>query len=359
MERYDEYMLTADAILTETGFAAGRALIIKDGYIDRIDSALTGDAGIKVLDFAGCTITPCFCDYHLHFFSRDSAEADSIAGDLISHGIKSVVDGGSKDLYSFKMKESVGHKLDIKTAGSALYKKGTYGGYIGRGVDTVLEAQAIIDELAEYGADYIKIINSGVYEPDTGEISEGGFTCHELNGIVQYAQSKGLDTACHANGERAVQEAVQSGVSMIIHGMSVTDETLSLMAEKGTAFIPTGNAFESLKKISTGRDALKHIEKTVSSQLSAISRAFARGVKVLPGSDAGPAFIPYGTSFHEEMRFFQKAGISVKDILLSAVKGTLQQGGQADFLVLRGLEIEKVFIGGKEYTETEFNQSLY
>jgi hypothetical protein len=349
MERYYEYMLTADAILTETGFAAGRAIKIIDGYIDLIDNDLISDTGIKVLNFAGCTIISCFCDYHLHFFRRDSAEAESITGDLISHGIISVVDGGSKDLYSFELKESLSHKLDIKTAGCALYKKGTYGGYIGKGVDTVQEAQAIIEELAEYGADYIKIINSGLYEPDTGKVSEGGFTCHELKGIVQYAQSKGLDTACHANGEKAVQQAVQAGVSMIIHGLGIADETLSLMAEKGTVFIPTVNAFESLKKISTGRDALKHIEKTVSSHVSAISRAFDMGVKVLPGSDAGPAFIPYGTSFRKEIQFFQKAGIPQDDILLSAAQGPLKQGGRADFLVLRGLQVEKVFVGGREY----------
>lgn len=350
MEPCDEYMLTADAILTKTGFAAGRALKIKDGYIDRMDNARSCDAEIKVLDFTGCRITPCFCDYHLHFFRRDAAEADNIARVLMSHGIISARDGGSRDLYGFEMKESVSDKLDIKTAGHALYKKGTYGGYIGRGVDTVPEARDIIDKLTEYGADYIKIINSGVYEPDTGEISEGGFTCRELNGIVQYAQSKGLVAACHANGEKAVREAVQAGVSMIIHGMGVTDETLTLMAEKGTAFIPTVNAFESLKRISTDPDTLKHVEQTVASHLSAISRAFDRGVKVLPGSDAGPAFIPYGTSFHEEMRFFQKAGLPVEKILLSAVQGAFAQGGKADFLVLRGLEVERVFIGGQEYS---------
>ena len=78
----------------------------------------------------------------------------------------------------------------------------------------------------------------------------------------------------------------------------------------------------------------------------AVKSALDKGVRVLPGSDSGPSFIPYGISYLEELLMFRRAELSDKDILLSSVKGRLRKGDKADFLVLKGLEPVKVFRSG-------------
>ena len=342
-----EYIVTADALLTGKGFVPGMALRIKGGRIDAIDSVSSFDAGMQVLNFTGCTVTPCFCDYHLHFFSRNRGREMEMAEALLSKGITKVFDGGARDLFSFDMKDAVRNKLDVKAAGYAIYKKGSYGSYIGKSAGTVHEAEMMIEQLIHDGADYIKAVNSGVYVPDAGKISEGGFSFQELDLVVRYAKERGLTTACHANGERAIQDAAAAGVSMIIHGLGVSDDTLSWMAEKDIALIPTVNAFSSLKKISASKKAAADIERAVARHLLMVRRAFGKGVRVLPGSDAGPAFIPYGASYYEELLFFQQAGVPVEKVLLSAVRGPFKKGARADFLVMDGLMVQQVFMNGR------------
>ena len=65
--------------------------------------------------------------------------------------------------------------MDIRTSGYALYKAGTYGRYIGKGVDGFEGAKGLMDYLYKKGVDYIKLINSGIFRPETGGISDGGF----------------------------------------------------------------------------------------------------------------------------------------------------------------------------------------
>jgi imidazolonepropionase-like amidohydrolase len=341
-----DYIVKADSILTEKGFEAGKALRVMDGCIVDINDLSVFDNSAELLDFTAYTVTPCFCDYHLHLFKKDHEKQNEIINTLNQHGITTVFDGGSQNLYSLEIKDAVKNSLEIKSSGHAIYKQGSYGKYIGQGVETVREAEQLIDKLLEAGADFIKIINSGIYNPDNNKISDGGFSLNDLGAIVDYAKSGGLDVACHANGEQAVEDAVNAGVSYLIHGLEASDRSIAMMAEQGIAFVPTINAFASLKKISKSKESHDNIDRAVENHMKTISRAHDKGVKILPGSDAGPDFIPYGLSFHEELLMFQKAGIDDVDILSLAITGQLERGAQADFLVMDGLDIKKVFIRG-------------
>jgi imidazolonepropionase-like amidohydrolase len=353
MKEHSEFIVKADSILTEKGLKTGVALGIKDGNIDDINDISHFHRDRRVLNFTGYRVTPCFCDYHLHFF-KGASEIEKITAAVISQGITRVYEGGDRNRYSMEIKGKVKDRLDIKTAGYAIYKKGTYGEYIGRGVSNSEEAKEIIDRLSLDGVDYVKVINSGVFLPSTGEISSGGFRLHDLEEIIDYANAKGLDVACHANGERAVQESIEAGVSWLIHGLRVSGEVLTLMAEKGIKFIPTVHAFFSLASLLSRRsrrepekNAQIHIQEASDQHLATVKKAYDMGVKILPGSDSGPAIIPYGSSYHKELALFRKAGIPDEMILSSAAAGSLKLGAKADFLVLDGLTVKKVFISGR------------
>jgi len=343
-------LVRAETIFSpEKGFMKGASLLVRGGIIEEISDIGEGEGGHDVTDFSGFTISPPFCDYHLHF-SKDKLPLSVKIGDtLIDHGIARVCEGGDGDLTGLEMKEKIGRRLDVRTSGFGLFRAGGYGGRIGREVSGLTSARLLIDELRAQGVDYLKVINSGLFMPESGEMSAGGFERSELEEIIVHAASRGLPVFCHANGDRAVRDAVLAGASAIVHGFSVSDETLSLMAERRTDFIPTVNALFSLSKVHNAPEAKRRIEVLTEGHLAAIKKAHDRGVRVLPGSDAGPSFIPYGISYHGELALFKKAGLSIEDVLSAAVIGPFRKGMKANFLVLRGLTVERVFRDGRAF----------
>ncbi len=324
-----------------------RYILVNNGIIENISDSPPVYNGMRQLDFTGYAISPFFCDYHLHFSERALASSGKIAGTLLQNGINKVFEGGDCHLSGLEMKKLLRDKLEVKTAGYAIYKKGTYGKFIGRGVEGPGEARVLIDKLCEHGVDYIKIINSGIFKPETATVTPGGFEKKELAEIVGYARERGLDIFCHANGAGKIHDAVSAGVSVIIHGLYVSDETLAMMAEKKVGFIPTANAFAGLSGTTKGRAIQMNIDRAVEKHLPAIKKASDRGVKVLPGTDSGPHFIPYGKAYRSELRLFKNAGLPVERILSSACADQITEGMRADFLILDGLEIKKVFISGE------------
>jgi imidazolonepropionase-like amidohydrolase len=193
---------------------------------------------------------------------------------------------------------------------------------------------------------YIKLINSGIFNPATAQITDGGFDKGDVSDIVRYAGDKGLDVICHANGDKAIREAVSAGVSAIVHGLFVSDETLFMMWERKTSFIPTVNAFASLPMKTINTKTKAHIDRAVEGHLMAISKAAEIGTRVLPGSDSGPQFLPYGKSCLDELAFFKKAGICDRLVLTWAVAEPFKIGMPADFVILKGSEIKTVFFHG-------------
>jgi len=303
--------------------------------------------GAEFVDYGHLVMAPLFCDYHLHFSEQAKSAAESIGIGLLRSGIARAYEGGDKGLTGLSVRETLKGMPKIMTAGSALFKTGGYGMPIGRAVKGYDEAVSAINELQSLRVDYIKIINSGIYDPESDHISAGGFEAAELLKIVDYARERGLDVYCHANGERAVRTAVNAGVSAIIHGLYAHDETFAEMAERNVAFIPTVRAFQGLLAIAQTDAARQNIERTVDAQLSAVSRAFESNVHVLPGSDSGPKFIPYGSAYIDELRSFQKAGMSIEDVLRSAAGTVLTEGGPADFVLLDGLSVAQVVVRGQ------------
>ncbi len=340
-------IIKADSIFSPSmDFRRKKYLLIRNGIIEAVSETRPSHHRMQCLDFTGLSISPFFCDYHLHFPGNVLPFSREIAKDLLTQGIRRVWEGGDSQFSGMKMKELLKESLDIRTAGYAVYRKNTYGKFIGKGVDGFGEARGLIDYLCKEGADYFKLINSGIFNAETGMITPGGFGRDELREIVRHATERGLEVVCHANGDRQIHDAVSAGVSCIIHGLFASDETLALMAEKSVTFIPTVNAFAALSRTTTDRKKLSNIELAVDGHLFAVRKAAERGVKVLPGSDSGPHFIPYGKAYHEELVFLKKAGLSDEQILASAVVGQCRTGMPADFLIVNGIEVEKVFIRG-------------
>jgi len=87
-----------------------------------------------------------------------------------------------------------------------LYKAGSYGKYIRQCIANIEHARSVIEALISAGVDYIKIVHSGIYDPETDRITAGGFERSELGEMIAFARDEGLAVFCHANGARATRE---------------------------------------------------------------------------------------------------------------------------------------------------------
>ena len=334
-------------ISSDVQHAGSNAVLIRDGIIEDIVYTDLVPSDVRVYDFSGLVMTPLLCDYHLHFSASARNSFASIEEKLLAHGIGKAYDGGDAAATGLIAKKALSGDITVLSAGRGIYKAGAYGKYIGVGVRGVEDALRVIDALRSDGIDYIKIVHSGIYDAETDRITSGGFARKELREMISYAQDNGLAVYCHANGARAVQEAVEEGAYAIIHGLGVSDATLSEMHDRKVIFIPTLQAFRSIGRLPGTAAAKNNIERTVDGHLTAVSKAYEKGVTVHPGSDAGPQFIPYGTSFVEELGLMMRAGIPYDHVIRNACSSHLEPLVPAALLLLEGLAIKGMFLQGK------------
>ena len=107
---------------------------------------------------------------------------------------------------------------------------------IANGVDQVRTA---VRYQIKHGAELIKVCASGGIMSHTGPAGAKQYSDEELGAIVDEAHRRGLKVAAHAHGDDAIRAAIEAGIDCIEHGSLMSDETLDLMVEKGTFFVPT------------------------------------------------------------------------------------------------------------------------
>jgi hypothetical protein len=294
---------------------------------------------------------PPFHDAHIHFMIDGHPatldDCPSISAEYFFKGIVSLVDMGHKSGLGMKFKKvsdgKIPKTIKIQSAGLALNKKGGYGGFLGKRVSGKEEVRSAIQTLAENGADFIKIINSGIVSlQEEKQVTEGGFSEDEWRVIQEEAGGHSLPVRCHANSDRAIRQAVDFGVSSIEHGFFISQETLQVMSEKGVAWTPTAFALLSIKPFLPS-EAQADLDKIIKHHLEAINYAASIGVKLQVGTDSGSKGVSPGGSLFKELQLFQKAELSLEQILTAACldRAEIERG---NYLLVADnfIEMEKV-----------------
>lgn len=96
----------------------------------------------------------------------------------------------------------------------------------------------------------------------------------------------------HTNGARAVREVVEAGADSVEHGNYVDGETIQAMAESDVVWVPTITVVKNM--IGCGRFSDKVLKKIWETGSRNIRSAFARGVHMALGSDAGAYRVYHG-----------------------------------------------------------------
>ena len=183
--------------------------------------------------------------------------------------------------------------IRYRTPLSPLCRARHYGGFIGEKYENFQEYAALVEKMRANGADFIKIMISGLMDFDRfGRLTEEGRSAEEIRELVHIAHEEGFAVMAHANGARTVEAAAAAGVDSIEHGAYLHADALAAMAEMGTVWVPTLSAIGNLRgKGRFNEEAVCAITASAEENL----RQFANlGGLIACGSDAGAWAVPHG-----------------------------------------------------------------
>ena len=203
--------------------------------------------------------------------------------------------------------------IRLVTPLSPLYKAGHYGSFIGTAFETPRQYAALVEKQKKDGADFIKIMISGLMDFDRfGVLTQEGLEPALIRELVHIAHEEGFAVMAHANGARTVQAAAQAGVDSVEHGAYLDEEALHAMQENGTVWVPTLSTIGNLR--GKGRFQEQAVECILESAAENVRRFAALGGLLAPGSDAGAWAVPHG-SLSEYQLLRDVLGENAEDVL--------------------------------------------
>ena len=306
-----------------------------------------------IIDLKDSTVMPGFIDLHVHieseynpekYLNEFTAEESEIAFSSLKFakrtlmaGFTTVRDlGGSGVNISLRNAINKGEVIGprIFTAGKAI---GTTGGHadptngwkksiagdpgpqdgVINGVD---DARKAVRERYKNGADVIKITATGGVMSIAKNGQNPQFTIEEIKAICETANDYDMIVAAHAHGDEGIQRAVIGGVHTIEHGTLLSDESMKLMKQYGTYYVPTITAG---KEVAANAKIPGYYDELVVPKALAIGpkiqstteRAYKAGVNIAFGSDAG--VFPHGNNA-KEFIYMNEAGIPIIECLQAA-----------------------------------------
>ena len=204
-------------------------------------------------------------------------------------------DGGDRWGAGAKARELAGeYGIRYRTPLAPLCKAGHYGGFIGETYENFREYAALVKKAREDGADFIKIMISGLMDFDHfGVLTEGGFPEEEIRELIHIAHQEGFSVMAHANGARTVEAAAKAGVDSVEHGAYLDTDALAAMQENGTVWVPTLSTVGNLR--GTGRFSETDVQRILESALENVRNFGRMGGLLAPGTDAGAWAVPHGS----------------------------------------------------------------
>ena len=184
--------------------------------------------------------------------------------------------------------------ITYRTPLANLCKKGHYGGFIGETYADFREYRQLVQKARADGADFIKIMISGLMDFDRfGVLSEAGMPPEEIRELIRIAHEEGFSVMAHANGARTVEAAAEAGVDSVEHGAYLDEAALAAMKEMGTVWVPTLSTVGNLR--GTGRFSERDVQAILESAMENVRSFAGMGGLIAPGTDAGAWAVPHGS----------------------------------------------------------------
>ncbi len=358
-------------------------VVVDGAAIARVDSGLTpAAAGDTVVDLRAHTCMPGLIDMHVHITREYSENSDierfrlnpadhayrsiAFAERTLLAGFTTVRDLGGQVSTSLRNAVNAGHLRGprIFAAGRSI---ATTGGHadptngmredlapavtpedgVVNGID---DARRAVRQRYKDGADLIKITATGGVLSVASSGENAQFTEEEIREIVNIAKDYGFRVAAHAHGAEGMKRAVKAGVASIEHGTYMDPETIALMKQHGTYYVPTVIAGKWVEEKSRIPGFFPDVVRKKAAEIGPLiqetfARAYAAGVKIAFGTDSGVS--AHGDN-GKEFGYMVQAGMPALAALRSATLdaatllgqdsrlGTLEPGKSSDVVAVPG-----------------------
>ncbi|MFD6156775.1 amidohydrolase family protein [Nocardia sp. NPDC060256] len=229
----------------------------------------------------------------------------------------------------------------IIRAGRHIARPRRYIRELGIELDDERDLPEIIAEQARFGDGWVKIVGDWI-DRSVGDLRPL-WSDAILKEAIDAAHANGARVTAHVFGEDALPGLIDAGIDCLEHGTGLTDDTIEMMVEHGTALVPTLVNIDTFPEIADSagkfptyaahmRDLHRRVRTTV-------ANAHDAGVPIFAGTDAGGS-IRHGR-IADEITALSGAGLSPHDALGAASwnartwlrRPTIEPGAPADFVV--------------------------
>lgn len=363
-------------------------VLVRDGVIEAINPEVIPE-GAQVHDLGDRTLLPGLMDMHTHitmdYFTGDhwvTAPVFETPADWAIRGVKfarQTLDAGFttvRDLGTWPGFPDValmrainrgdvpgpdiwpaGHYIsttgghcDITGLAPGIHELGPKQG-IADGVDEVIKA---VRYQSKHGVRVIKICaTGGVYSfSQSAEVGALQYSFEELQAIVREAHKLGLKVAAHAHGTEGINAAIRAGVDSIEHGSILSEESIRLMKEHGTFYVPQSYINKIPLPPGTPEAVIeksRYLEPLVEQSLQ---MAYNAGIKMALGTDS--AIYPHGENGKEFAAYvsdglppaypLQMSTIFAAELLGVDDRGVIEAGKRADLIAVPGNPLEEISV---------------
>ena len=232
-------------------------------------------------------------------------------------------DGGDRWGAGAKARElAPEYGICYRTPLAPICKAGHYGAFIGEKYETYKDFLNLVRKHREDGANFIKIMISGLMDFDRfGVLTEEPLTPEEIRELIHISHEEGFSVMVHCNGARTAEAAACAGVDSIDHGAYLDMDALHAMAENGTVWVPTLSTIGNLR--GKGRFREEAVQAILESALQNVGKFADIGGLIAPGTDAGAWAVPHGSE--TEVPLLTMALGSDTDAVLAKGIATIQK----------------------------------
>jgi imidazolonepropionase-like amidohydrolase len=315
--------------------------------------------GPATYELAGTTLMPGWIDTHVHIswhfdannrLETGGREKPEITALYTAGNAWSTLQGG------FTTVQSLGSPIDAVVRD--LIERGRLPGpRILTSLGSVNERTGPPDQLRTAvkkfrtdGADVLKLFA-------TKSIRDGGaqtMTDEQIQATCGEAKSQGLRSVVHAHASEGAKAATLAGCTAIEHGAFLNDETLALMAERGTYFDPNflvlHNYLDNKPKFlgigNYTEEGFASMQKALPNMSDVLKRARQKKVKIVLGTDAVAG--AHGRNAEEFIYRVKDGGQPAMDAITSGTSLAAESLGLADRVgsIAPGMEADLVATEG-------------